>query len=193
MSMDDDDSGRARPRSRQESGNGCLYWTLGCAGIGVVCLLLCCGVVGYFGVNMMSTEVEMALRDNPQIREHLGELRTVRVNMFKSMSHDGDDVWVYDLTGEKGTGELTTVQTTDFDGEETFHSAKLRLSDGRTIDIQMGTDAAAADVAPPMGEAVTPMDSATTPETPPAATTTNGDPATPAADPTTPPEPTKPE
>ncbi len=148
MSWDDRDSFGERQPSRKAGSSACLPWALGCGGVGLIVMLVCCGGVGVFGVNLMSTEAELALRDNAQIREHLGELSSVRVNLLKSVSQEGDDVWVYDLTGAKGNGELTTLQTTDDNGDEVFHSAKLRLSDGKTVDIEMQPPANAPDVAP---------------------------------------------
>lgn len=127
----------AQPRAKKEGGSGCLYWALGCAGVGTIACLLCCGGIGYFTTNMLSTNVELKLRDNPQIREHLGELSSVRVNLLKTMNHAEDDAWVYELSGAKGKGELTVEQTTDFDGDQEFHSATLRLSDGKTVEIDL--------------------------------------------------------
>lgn len=157
---------RDREQREKSSGSNCLAWTLGCAVVsGIMMVFLCCGGIGYFGVNIMNTEVQAELRDNPQIREHLGELSSVQLNMFKSMTHDGDDIWVYDLTGSKGKGEITIHQTTNDSGDEEFHSATLRLSDGQTIEIQLKKSNAEAET-PPVNEApVTdaPMPDVTTP------------------------------
>ncbi|HET6425889.1 MAG TPA: hypothetical protein VFG20_19520 [Planctomycetaceae bacterium] len=171
MALDDDAYGE-RTRAPKQGGSGCLYWTLGCGAVGVIGVLLCCGGFAMLGLNMISTEAEVALRDNAEIREHLGELTSVKMNMTKTMTHAGDDLWVYDLVGTKGKGELTAHQTTDGAGDEVFHTATLRLSDGQTIEIDMKSKAAA--------EPDIPFDAAE-PVTPPV--TTPSDTATPATDP----------
>jgi hypothetical protein len=149
MALDDDSYGE-RTRAPKQGGSGCLYWTLGCGAVGMIGVLLCCGGIGILGVNMISTEVELALRDNAQIREHLGELTSVRANLMKTMTHAGDDLWVYDLVGTKGKGELTAHQTTNDAGDEVFHTATLRLSDGQTIEINMQPNGVVAEPAIPV-------------------------------------------
>lgn len=157
----DGDSFRDRERSEKSSGSSCLFWTLGCAVVGVVMMFVCCGGIGYFGINLMTSEVQAELRDHPQIREHLGELSSVRLNLFKSMAHDGEDIWVYDLTGAKGKGEITIHHVTDESGDEAFHSATLRLSDGQTIQIQFDKKNAEAEAQPvndaPMSDIAIPV------------------------------------
>ncbi len=135
MASDDRPVYEDTPVRKKSSGSSCLPWLFGFGIFSVICGVLCCGGLAYFGFNLMATEMEVAIRDNAQIREHLGDFQSVRLNFMKSIADDDNNTWVYNVTGSKGQGELTVVQTTGDDGDEVFHSAKLRLSDGRVIDI----------------------------------------------------------
>lgn len=177
-----------RPVRKSSSGSSCLPWLVGFGVFSVICGVLCCGGLAYFGFNLMATELEVAIRDNPTIHEHLGDVESVSLNFMKSIADDDDDTWVYNVKGSKAQGELTVVQTTDDDGDEVFHSAQLRLADGRTIEVPIepeldmlqkikaeldkAVDEAESTMPDPM-----PVESAPTSETPPSS----------------PPEPAKPE
>lgn len=196
MSADESRYDREEAPVRKSSGTSCLLWTL-LLGVGgaVVCGVVCCGGLAYFGFNIMATEVEVAIRDNAQIREHLGDLQSVRLNFMKSVADEDGDTWVYDLTGSKGKGELTVVQTTGAAGGESFHSAKLRLADGTTVDIAMQPDENLIDQLKLKIDAATPADKPVDPTALPTITEPiPTDPAAPAeTSSSTPTEPAKPE
>lgn len=137
MAADDVREYHDEPPVRRTNSSSCLLWVVGFGLVGVICCVLCCGGFAYFGFNLMSTEVEVAIRDNPQVREHLGDLQSVSLNLMKSVADNGDQTWVYNVKGSKGTGELTVVEINGPSGKKSFHSAKLRLADGRTIDVEI--------------------------------------------------------
>lgn len=97
--------------------------------------LVCCGGFVYFGLNIMSAEVETELRDNARLREHIGELQELTMNFTRSLANDEDDIFVYNVRGTLGNGELTVHHITGDDGRELVVAASLRLSDGRTIEL----------------------------------------------------------
>ncbi len=125
------------PVRKPSSGSSCLPWVFGFGVFSVICGVLCCGGLAYFGFNLMATELEVAIRDNAQVREHIGDLQSVSLNFMKSIADDDDDTWVYNLKGSKAQAEMIVNQTTGDSGDEVFHSAKLRLADGTMIDIQI--------------------------------------------------------
>ena len=47
----------------------------------------------------------------------------------------GDDTFVYDVKGSKGSGQITAKQITNDEGDEEIRSAVLRLPDGRTVEL----------------------------------------------------------
>ena len=110
-----------------------LWLVLG--GGGIFMVLLCCGGgVGLFAMvrSYMNAEVKSQLRDNPKLREHVGELETVELDFAGSMAEDDDNTFRYNVRGSKGRGELTVVES---DEDETIVEATLRLPDGTKVQI----------------------------------------------------------
>lgn len=134
--LEEFDARPARSGRRQTSSSG--VWALILIIAAVVLgggTLLCCGGLVYFGLNMMSAEVETELRDNARLREHIGEIQELTMDFTRSLASDDDDVFVYNVRGTKGSGKLTVHHITGNDGNEIVLAASLRLSDGRTIDL----------------------------------------------------------
>lgn len=104
-------------------------------GIGFVCVALCCGV-GFFFVNMgmdaVSADIEMQVRDDPVIVENIGEIESLDVDWVKSSAHEDQDTFIYDIKGSKGEGELTVKSVSDINGNEEIIWAALRTPDGQT-------------------------------------------------------------
>jgi hypothetical protein len=107
--------------------------------VGGALVVLLCGIGGLgviaFGFNVMTAEIKELVRDNPKLREHIGELETVEMDFVGSMAADGDDTYRYKVRGTQGSGELTVKQHTKDDGDEAIDEATLRLPDGKTIQI----------------------------------------------------------
>jgi hypothetical protein len=119
---------------RPSSSRGCLWYLLGG---GVLMALLCCGggvAAIMFGVNVIEAEVTTKLRDNPKLREHVGEITSLKTDYAGTLAV-GEDVYRYTVRGTKGSGELTVKQHTDDQGDEVIDEASLRLPDGKTIQI----------------------------------------------------------
>lgn len=102
-------------------------------------LFLCCGggvvAVGMFGMNIVAAEVEEQLRDNPKLREHIGEIQSLEFDFVATAAKDDDETFVYNVQGDKGSGTLTVRQTTDEELNEVIEQATLRLKDGKTVEI----------------------------------------------------------
>ncbi len=108
------------------------------AGIAVVSLIFCCGggfLLMRFGVDVMTVEVQDDLAVRPEMQEHIGEIRSFKINLIRSGAHDDSETFVYDVEGTKGKGYVTVQQETVDDGSEVITFAELTLSDGRKIPI----------------------------------------------------------
>jgi hypothetical protein len=119
---------------RQKSSWGCFWLLLGGAALAG---LLCCGggiVAVMFGVDVIEAEVKTKLRDNPKLREHVGEITSLETDYVGSLAV-GEDTYRYKVTGTQGSGELTVKQHTDDNGDEVIDEASLRLPDGKTVPI----------------------------------------------------------
>lgn len=115
-----------------------LLWLWILLGVGGIGLLVCCGglvAVGAFGLNVMSAEVAEQVRDVPAFREHIGELESLDVDFVATSAKGDEETFVYNAKGTKGTGVLTVKQITDDDFNEVIEEAKLRLPDGREVQI----------------------------------------------------------
>jgi len=126
----------ARPKP-QLGGMSPWLWLL--AGGGLM-LMLCLGggvvvaVMG-LGANIMEEEVSDQLRDNPKLREHIGEIQSFEVNTAGSMLEPDGDTFRYRVQGSTGSGELTVRHITGKDSKEVVEDARLRLSDGTQVQI----------------------------------------------------------
>ena len=110
------------------------------AGVVIAVVLLCCGGIGglaYFGLDVMTNEIELALRDHPTIQEHIGEVESFKMSFSKSIAASNDDVYYYELTGPKGSGELKVESVTGASGDEEILSATLRTPTGEEIELDL--------------------------------------------------------
>jgi hypothetical protein len=108
-------SGAVRP--------GCL--------VGGFVILLVLGVGGYFLTEKLVTDkVEDLVRDNPVLREHLGELESIRLD--RNATGETERALVFRVEGSKGEGELRV----EFDEDgESLERGSVRLADGESHDL----------------------------------------------------------
>jgi hypothetical protein len=130
---DDDEYGGRRGRPRKKKTGWMLAGLLG----GGLVILLCCGggsALVIFGMNMMTREIEVELRDNEVLVEQLGPLESFEINWTASLGAD-DDVYVFDAQGSNASGEVTVKSLTGLDDKEEIIWAKLRLHNGEVVDL----------------------------------------------------------
>ncbi len=100
--------------------------------------LICCGGFGgltYFGLDIVSSEVESQVRDHPTIKAEIGEIKSFDMSLTKSAHIREDDVFVFDVQGTKGDGEVTAKIFTNSEGMEEIIRASLKTSTGRTMSL----------------------------------------------------------
>ncbi|MEX2174953.1 MAG: hypothetical protein WD872_11365 [Pirellulaceae bacterium] len=115
-----------------------LLWLWVLLGFGSVGLLCCCGgVVGVmlFGMNVVEAEVADLLRDNPKLRQHVGEIESLELDWVATAAKEDDETFVYRVQGDRGSGVLTVEQTEDDDWNKVIVRATLRLPDGTQVQI----------------------------------------------------------
>ena len=106
--------------------------------IGGVLLMVCgggCGALVVFGLNVAEEEIIAQLRDNPKLREHIGEIESLDLDIVASGAEDDSDVFVYRVKGNKGAGRLTIREGSNDDFDTIVEEATLRLPDGTEVQI----------------------------------------------------------
>jgi hypothetical protein len=130
------DSPYPPPLSPQPRKKSKVIWiVLGTLLLGGVVVCACCGGFVCLGFGVMSTQIANDLRDNPAMRQHVGEIQSFKCNIIASAAEEDEDTFVFDVVGDKGTGTVTVKSMTDADGNEEIIWARLRTSDGSTIDL----------------------------------------------------------
>ena len=127
----------SRPAGSNSGGRKIGCWVAAFVG-GALVVLTCCGgilALGLFGLNMMDTEIEREIRDNPVIVEHIGEIQSFETDWMASFTMDDDDVYVFQIEGTKGSGEIAARCLPEDDGSWKVESGTLRLSSGEKHDL----------------------------------------------------------
>ncbi len=89
-----------------------------------------------FGMSVITSDLEMQLRDHPQVQQHLGEISNLRFNFAKSGAIADDTKMVYDVDGSESNAELT-IQSVTTDTTEIIRSVSMRVEGGETIELDM--------------------------------------------------------
>lgn len=112
-----------------------IYGLIAAVVLGGMCCVLSCIPLAMFGFQLQTDEVASQIRDIPEFREEIGELRTIEMQFRKSSSDNQNDTWYYEVTGDKGSGELF-VRVRDLPaGKHAVTEATLRTRDGAKVSL----------------------------------------------------------
>ena len=136
---DDDDDDDFRPRSRKRKQSSKTWLIVGLI-VGVVGggFLLCGGAcVGVFNWALDDTTrtVRDGLTDNPVIREHIGEVQSFKMQKWASIMHDEEEVYIFRVEGNLGSGTITAYCWTDEEGDDYAYAGELALDSGETFEL----------------------------------------------------------
>jgi hypothetical protein len=127
------------PVPAKRSGCGCWLW--GLAGVGVVGLLMCCGIGGvtYWTFTQIVDMMGDELANDPVVQEHLGEVEETELD-FQRSSELGWQTLAIRVKGSKGEGTiLVDPNAVDPNGRPV--GGTLELDDGTTIPLsEMGPE-----------------------------------------------------
>jgi len=117
--------------------SGCLFSGFLIGGLTIV---ICCGggtALIVFGMNVITKEVEVELRDNEALVEQLGPIQSFELDWMGSFAaaEEDEDVLVFQVEGTKTRGELTVKSVTGPDGNEHVEWAELRLTTGEVVEL----------------------------------------------------------
>ena len=102
-----------QPQNASGGGNTWL-WVLGIiAGLMLVSMVACCGVVWYGGSQFSNFVAEAAMEefaDDPAVIEHIGEITESKMNISEAISASSEEeniaVMVFTVKGDKGSGKI---------------------------------------------------------------------------------------
>lgn len=106
----------------------------GCLILGVVAVVAG-GLLIKFGLGFFAEQVEADLRDNPVIIEHLGQLEELKLDFEATLAAPGEDDYVFEASGTKGTGTLRVTSVTVDDETEDVVAGTLQLASGEEFDL----------------------------------------------------------
>jgi hypothetical protein len=132
MSMYEDfDAG---PASQKKKSGSWTCLTIALVGGFAVILLCCGGGVGIFwyGMGAFSAEIESQLRDNEQLKQHIGAIETFRFDFSRSGEGDGKAMF-FQVKGSLGEGHVAVVIEPDQQGRQQVVEATLHKSDGTQV------------------------------------------------------------
>ncbi|MDA1194657.1 MAG: hypothetical protein O2894_05685 [Planctomycetota bacterium] len=106
----------------------------------IVLVVLAIGAVGLFflakaGIGMIAEQVKVDIRDNPVIQEHIGEIQDISIDLTASGAAGGNETFVFDIKGTKGSGQLTATIVTKGADQEKVTAGTLRMADGTTHEL----------------------------------------------------------
>jgi hypothetical protein len=145
-----------------------LWWVLGI--IGVVTIggaLVCCGGIYFmirFGTQVVGDQVKLAVGTDPAVQEHIGTVSDISMNLTATGAAGGGNTIIFDVKGDKGTGQLEVVMD-QTPGQEGLKSCVLILPNGDRHEVTLNVPTAPEVTA---GEPVTESETETTEPTTPA-------------------------
>ncbi|REJ94571.1 MAG: hypothetical protein DWQ34_05095 [Planctomycetota bacterium] len=115
-------------------------------------MFVCCGVgVGAFfwmrsafedlsdfvddGMADFDQQVQTDIEDNPVIVEHIGRITHFESDFDLSIEEDYDEVWVFDVSGDRGSGTLRAECITVDEWTESVPRAELTLDNGEVFQL----------------------------------------------------------
>lgn len=134
---------------RGKIGAGCLITIL------VVVALAAGG--GYLafqkGMEMMAEQASDAIRDDPSIKEHIGEIESLEVDLkatsaLKQKTGEEKAVFVFEIVGSKGKGRVAVTMAKEPKPGGIFTAATLTMEDGQSYPLEVKIAAPAETPAP---------------------------------------------
>ncbi|KHL55144.1 hypothetical protein [Xanthomonas cannabis] len=116
-----------QPRSGVAIG---LIGILACASVfGVVVLAAGLWLVGT-GWSMFADQVRTALQEDAVVQEHIGQIRSMRVDLLRTgMAAEGEE-FVFDVEGDRGAGRVAATWASAGADQEILSEGLLTLRDG---------------------------------------------------------------
>ena len=108
-----------------KSSSGKIVWIiLGVMGVIFVLGCGCCGAVFYLVMKVDAQQMAASVKNDPNVQRELGGIETCKINWSETWEEESDTVYVYDVSGPKGSGKLI------IEDDWGIESATLRTAGG---------------------------------------------------------------
>ena len=107
----------------------------GCAVIMALAIVFGGWALMRFGLGVFADEVENDLRSNPVIIEHIGRFEEFDLDLGASIASEGNEDFVFRVSGTKGSGLITATCVTNDAGIEEAVAGTIQLESGETLDL----------------------------------------------------------
>lgn len=124
---------RSLPSVQRVQRGGALAWVLGILALLAVLVALAIGALVMTGWNLFADQARTAVQKQPEVLQHIGTIREFDFNITETGEAEGDDEFVFDLVGSKGSGRLRAHFVTVDADHEAIGRGSLVMSDGTTI------------------------------------------------------------
>lgn len=84
----------------------------------------CCGALFTLGAKADAQDMAAAVKDDPNVRREIGEIKTCKINWSETWAVESDTVYIYDVTGPNGSGKLI------IEDDWGINSARLKTARG---------------------------------------------------------------
>lgn len=114
-----------------------------CSGvaIGLIGLLACASVFGMVvlaaglwlvgtGWSMFADQARTALQEDAVVQEHIGQIRSMRVDLLRTGMAAGGEEFVFDVEGDRGAGRVAATWVSAGADQEILSEGLLTLRDG---------------------------------------------------------------
>ncbi|KLD70612.1 hypothetical protein [Xanthomonas pisi] len=96
------------------------------------------------GWSLFADQARTALQADAVVQEHIGQIRTMRVDLYRTGLAQGDEEFVFNVEGDRGAGRVQATWVSAGSEQEILSDGELILRDGRHFTLP-AADADAGD------------------------------------------------
>ncbi|MBO9768737.1 MULTISPECIES: hypothetical protein [Xanthomonas] len=93
------------------------------------------------GWSLFADQARSALQADAVVQEHIGHIRDMRVDLYRTSLAPGSDEFVFDMQGDRGSGRVHATWVSDGAEREILSAGVLTLRDGTEYTLPAETDA----------------------------------------------------
>ncbi|WP_311240247.1 MULTISPECIES: hypothetical protein [unclassified Xanthomonas] len=117
-----------------------LIGVLACATLfGIVVLAASVWLLG-IGWSLFTDQARTALQADAVVQEHIGQIHTMRVDLYRTSLAQGSEEFVFNVEGDRGAGRVQATWVSADSEQEILTDGELILRDGRHFALPAADD-----------------------------------------------------